>query len=221
MKDYKEQIFSLFPTPVYNRVLGRINISEEELDGVKEKCFHRPNEGNSTLVTAETGSSNILDFDIFSNIKKEIEISVERYTKEYLRWNNNYNLKIVSSWMNVIDKEYQFHHAHSHANSIISGVFYLRTLLEDKIFFGREKLTSGFNVSIANNFEDFNIYNADNWWLPVENNYLYIFPSSLTHWVSNNTENDYEKYNRVSISFNTFFDNVELTPENPTTFLKV
>ena len=46
---------------------------------------------------------------------------------------------------------------------------------------------------------DYNNYNSGTWWLPSEENNLYLFPSWLKHRVEPNLN---KNENRISISFN-------------------
>ena len=47
-------------------------------------------------------------------------------------------------------------------------------------------------------FDKYNEFNSDIWWLPVEENMLYLWPSWLKHEVTMNVSDSV----RVSISFN-------------------
>ena len=48
-------------------------------------------------------------------------------------------------------------------------------------------------------FETMNEENSLEWWMPSIENYLYLFPSWLSHWVEPNLN---KKEERISISFN-------------------
>lgn len=219
-KKYNDQVIGIFPTPVYSRYIDNFELSDNEIKSIKEKSFYRSNEGNHTFSSEENGVSTILEFENLKVLKEEIDISINRFIKDFLCWGDESNVRINSSWINEITNENEFHHQHNHSNSLISGVFYIRTLQDDKLYFDKNIKTENFNVNFSVPLKEYNGFNSNNWWVPVRDNYLYIFPSSLYHYVPPNKENDYEKYKRISISFNTFFHNTEF-PYNSTTYFKV
>ena len=49
--------------------------------------------------------------------------------------------------------------------------------------------------------KDFNIWNSETWFFPVNNNELLLFPSCITHQVE---PNEKATTDRISLSFNTF-----------------
>ena len=60
--------------------------------------------------------------------------------------------------------------------------------------------------------KQWNVYNSNLWWFPVETGQLILFPSSLTHSVETKKGNN----TRISLAFNTFVkgtigNNTELT----------
>lgn len=108
---------------------------------------------------------------------------------------NDVRLRITQSWLNWT-KPGQYHHKHTHPNSLISGCFYVKANKEtDKIFFYRD----GYQ-RIKFPPVEWNTYNSESWWYPVGSGDLVFFPSSLTHMVQPVGGED----TRVSLAFNTF-----------------
>lgn len=211
-----EQIIGLFNTPVYKISIENFSIDDDEVDKIKNNYFYKKNEGNHTYTTSEFGASSILSEDLFAPLKKEIEKNLSNYINNVYCWDSA-NLKITSSWLNEILSKEEFHHPHTHSNSIISGVFYLKNLQDDKImFYRKDPIFDGWNIPVYN----FNMSNSENWWLPVNKNDLFIFPSHLRHSVPPNFDNDYNKNKRQSISFNTFFCDTDIS-DNPTTYFGI
>lgn len=149
-----------------------------------------PNEGN-------TSSKNkyILNDSQTLDLRHFIEESVHDYFMATYNPKNDTRLKLTQSWLNWT-KPGQFHHKHAHPNALISGCFYVNANKNtDRIYFYRD----GYQ-RIKFPPVDWNIYNSDSWWYPVEAGDLIIFPSSLTHMVQP-VEGD---ETRISLAFNTF-----------------
>ena len=179
-------IHALFPTPVGNENIGKVDKSQLETL-LKYKKDTVKNIGNS-----HSKESYLLDNPKLENLKFKLQDKVREYF-----FNIHRSLKVMpyitQSWINFNEKG-QYHHAHRHANSIISGVYYINTVDNDKIHFYKEPLPL---------FEFDNIvtdYNALSWWLPVNDGDLILFPSTLKHEVTQNVS----QTTRVSISFNCF-----------------
>ena len=82
---------------------------------------------------------------------------------------------------------------------MISGVFYISTEEDDKITFTDPNGKVGEQIKFEP--KEYNIWNATNWFFPVNNNELILFPSWLVHKVD---PNEKATKDRISISFNTF-----------------
>jgi uncharacterized protein (TIGR02466 family) len=90
----------------------------------------------------------------------------------------------------------QYHHKHQHPNSFISGVFYINSNKEfDKIKFFKEDYKT-----IKPEVTNWNLYNSESWWFPVETGDIVLFPSSLSHCVEVKKGDN----TRISLAFNTF-----------------
>jgi uncharacterized protein (TIGR02466 family) len=112
------------------------------------------------------------------------------------------DIKITQSWANK-NLEGSSHHPHCHANSIISGVYYLTNSDEGtKFYIPSIWGTYNSKTSIKNAFEYFlpdnssTVYHAER----AEMGTLIIFPSNLDHFVDPNASN----IPRYTISFNSF-----------------
>jgi uncharacterized protein (TIGR02466 family) len=179
---------TLFPTPVSCFKLER-NFS------VKENKFllnleQKPNSGNTT-----SKERKVLENNKMESLREFIETSISKYFKEIYSPTDKVGLRITQSWVNYT-KPGQFHHKHSHPNSLISGVFYIKANKEiDRIHFYRD----GYQ-QIKLPVDQWNLFNSQSWWLPVGTGELLLFPSHFTHMVESVKGDDV----RVSMSFNTF-----------------
>ena len=193
-------INNLFPTPVGSFELGR------DLSKLEQKFLFnfetRPNMGNVTST-----NNYVLRDNRLSSLRLFLNNSLQEYFQATMSPQDNIKLEITQSWINYT-KTGQYHHKHTHPNSVISGVFYIQASKEiDKLFFYNESYQQ---IKIVP--KEFHVYNSESWWLPVETGQLLLFPSSLTHMVATTSGED----DRISMSFNTFYkgklgDEVALT----------
>lgn len=181
-------VTSLFPTPVAHfKYDGQLTEKQRSFVYSAEQ---QPNEGNTTSTCKE-----VLDRELFADIKNFALYSLQQYLEKIINVQNNSSLRITQSWFNYTKKG-QWHHKHTHPNSMLSGVFYINAdPNKDKIFFYKDGYQQiKFPVS------EWNPFNSESWWLPVCSNELIIFPSQFSHSVAPvETEET-----RVSLSFNTF-----------------
>jgi uncharacterized protein (TIGR02466 family) len=193
-------IHNLFPTSV-----GVFNLDSkltiEELNFVKDQDT-KPNQLNTNSV-----DSYLLQQPELSRIAEFCKNSVREYFQTMYSPKHDVQPYITQSWANYTNKG-QGHHKHEHPNSVISGVFYVQAVKDvDRLYFFK----SGYQ-QIKIPAEKYNLHNSDSWWLGVETGQLLLFPSSLSHQVSEVTTTE----TRISISFNTFLkghigDDLDLT----------
>ena len=186
-------IHGVFPTPVYI-VKRDTNLSPKEEKEVrkivKEGMFK--NYGNSN-----SNNSYIFNGKL-KKIKQFCEQQLNIYVKEVIVPKEELDFYITQSWLNVT-KPGEYHHHHSHQNSIISGVFYISTEEDDKITFADPNLK--LKELIRFEKKEYNIWNSGTWFFPSVTNELMLFPSWLDHHV---VVNEKATTDRISISFNTF-----------------
>ena len=201
----KPIIHNLFPTPIYTTKINR-GFTKQELQFVKEQKKHcSKNAGN-----INTYDNYILNRKEFKNIKKFLDKHCKEYLDTVICPKNNLELYITQSWLNYTEAN-QYHHKHSHPNSVVSGVFYFDSdVKNDKIFFSHP--TTYQQIRPETDKEKFNLWNSGTWFFPVETGNLFMFPSSTTHQVETKKGNN----TRISLAFNTFYkgtigSNPELT----------
>tara|TARA_Y100000590_G_scaffold395587_1_gene475711 strand:+ start:155 stop:778 length:624 start_codon:yes stop_codon:yes gene_type:complete len=186
-------IDSLFSTPVYSVIRdSELNLEEsEEIKSILEEGM-RTNSGNEHSINSYIFKTKL------KKIKEFCEQQIKKYVEIIISPSQELEFYITESWINVT-KPGEFHHLHYHPNSIISGVFYVNTVPEDQISFNdpNYKVKGRFNFGGQ---KEYNHWNSAQWWLPVEDNQLILFPSWLEHEVKHVEGNK----NRISISFNTF-----------------
>ena len=181
-------IYNLFPTAV-----GHYNI-DRKLTKTEKKFLveleKKENEGNKT-----SSDHYVLGSPKLSKLKGFLEDSLKEYIDQTINPVESNELYVTQSWVNYT-KEGEYHHKHTHSNSIVSGVFYVDTVPDrDRINFFKD----GYST-IKPETKDWNSYNSESWWYETKPGDLYLFPSSLTHSVFTVPKGK----TRISLSFNTF-----------------
>ena len=197
------EIHRLFPTILMRKQLN-IDFSKEQL-----KLFKSSKKRKNRLNWISE-DDYILNVECMSNIKDIIMGSVQQYFTDIISAPTDIQPYITQSWLNWT-KQFEGHHRHEHSNSIVSGVFYVQSDEDDKIYFSK-------NVSQAIKIDptQFNDLNADMWWLPSTQMSLILFPSQLVHEVMFKQSDS----TRISLSFNTFV-NGPLGQRNGLNYLKL
>ena len=184
-------IHGLFPIPLGVYDFDR-EITSDEIAAVQSLKYYT-NHGNHT-----SENTSIFDLEELCFIRQFAEQSIATYCKEAYAMEDKVEVYITQSWANCT-KPTGWHHLHKHANSIVSGVFYIETNNDDSIHFQHE---IPFNPIITYHLpiKDYNAYNDGCWVVPAMKGRLYLFPSCLEHEVTKVQGNK----DRWSISFNTF-----------------
>jgi uncharacterized protein (TIGR02466 family) len=183
-------INGIFPTPIYISKLDR-KLTPLELKFVdkNKKDFYK-NEGNIT-----SNNNYILNEKPFLNLKKELDLRVKDYFKKVISSTDAVTPYITQSWLNYTETN-QFHHKHTHPNSLVSGVFYINC--DDK--FDKIKFFNETYKTIKPEIKEWNIWNSESWWFSVKSGDVILFPSSLTHMVETKEGTN----TRISLAFNVF-----------------
>ena len=179
----------LFSIPLAVSSLER-KISKKEADFILTQDRYK------TVGNKSTYNKNILNEPELFLLRDFIEQELKTYSDTVMCY-KDIELYITQSWLNYYDPK-EFHHQHYHANSIVSGVFYIAVNTEDKIQFYDRKPKD----MLVFNRSSYNQYNSLHWWWPVAVNQLFLFPSNMEHGVPS-IENAEQM--RISLSFNTFF----------------
>ena len=193
-ENLKEPIITgIFPTPIYITEIDR-GFTKQELNFVKEQKKHC-NKNSGNIYTTDT---YILNRKEFKNIKKFLTKHCKNYLDKVICPKNNIELYITQSWLNYTETD-QYHHKHEHPNSVISGVFYFDSDVEnDKILFSK---STNLQMKPVIDNTKFNLWNSETWFFPVKTGQLIMFPSSTIHQVDAKKG----KNTRISLAFNTFY----------------
>jgi len=187
------KLYTIFPTPVIKYKFPRKfnNIEINFFDEIKNEI--NKNYGNYT-----TKDNYILKDDSMKDIFKFCQSCLDSYfEKIYCPSVNTCNLQLTQSWINYTKKG-EFHHAHTHPNSIISGVFYMSANKKyDEIIFNKPDSQNQYEI-LTKKRNDFNTPECS---FTIETYDLLLFPSGMYHRVPPVTNED----TRISLAFNSFF----------------
>mgnify|MGYP003630345625 CR=1 len=187
-KEIKSTVQGIFPVPIYFSDLKN-PLNKKQITFIKNNKT-RTNEGNFS-----SQDNYILNNKNLSSLKKELETKINDYFNKIIKPLDDIKPYITQSWLNFTNRN-EYHHQHAHANSIVSGVLYLDVdPKKDKIFFHNNVYKQ---IDIYS--QEYNPFNSNSWWFPIQNNQLILFPSSTTHSVEIKKENN----KRISLAFNTF-----------------
>jgi hypothetical protein len=99
-----------------------------------------------------------------------------------------------TAWININENGH-FNWSHTHPQSTLSGVYYVKTPNDcGNIEFENPSMSLMTNMKV----KSYNVFNSSSLMVPSEEGTLYIFPSWLPHKVHPNLSNE----ERISISFN-------------------
>ena len=191
----KYTVIQLHPVPVC-RPEEEYIIYDKTLKFINELEFNPRDRGGGGN-GARSANSYILECKELLGLKKFIEKHIDYYAHEFFKVSRKHQFYITQSWVNF-NRKGQRHHAHHHANSLLSGVFYVAG--DDcPINFSNSRYQifgSSFDVKIAEG----NLYNAKGFRVANENFRLILFPSYVEHFVEPNMHDT----PRISLSMNTF-----------------
>ncbi len=181
------EIIPLFPQALYRAVFRPLTSTEIEI--IDNFPVEKQQLGNHT-----SHVPYFLNEPGLENLKKDLEEHIDTYVREIMKV--DYNVYITNSWKNLT-KPGEQHMIHNHSNSIISGCLYLRSShIQPTISFTR----GNFPYLLAFEPTEFTPFNALEWTIPVEDNNIILFPSTMHHCVKTNQSNK----ERMSLAFNTF-----------------
>ena len=192
MDDYK--LLNLFSVPLaefdYNQ------ISEQDYQKIRE-ILQDTTQNVSNKTSRET---YVLDKHL-PKLREFFESCIKIYVEKVILGGqydqDKLDFQITQSWINLT-KPGESHHTHTHANSFISGVYYVKADPSlDNITFYNDILSTDM---IKFNIQKYNQFNSGTWLFPVGTGKLILFPSSLPHSVDPTKGQE----DRISLSFNVF-----------------
>ena len=188
------EIIDLFKTALYS--------TELNLDNNKmiRYCKRLQKEDKGRVISNEGGwQSNNLEGEhpILNELFEDIEHHGTLFAKDTLKV--RHPLYLDNIWININGYR-DYNNSHIHSNSLISGVYYVKTHKNCGVIRFNHPCFNLYDTIWNNvNKKAYNNYNSPTWWLPSTEGVLYLFPSWLEHLV---TPNFHKTKKRISISFN-------------------
>ena len=184
-------IHRLFGVPVYATKLNR-EFSPEEM----KEIYNNQNKVVQNVSNYSSTNNYILNEKIFANLKNDLDVIIKDYFDKIIKpQEETIKPYITQSWLNYT-REKEFHHMHSHPNSIISGVLYIKCDAKNDMIEFYDTIPNQFQIPP----KEFTQYNSKRWWFSVETKDVLLFPSSTTHSVQIKKEDSL----RISLAFNVF-----------------
>jgi uncharacterized protein (TIGR02466 family) len=180
------QMMNMFAVPLYRSALKR-SFTEEEIRFFQSEL----RDPVLSISNSSSKNKNILSAEIMQDIRAVLQENLDNFFKIVFNTSNDVQLKITQSWLTSSVKG-QSHHAHTHPNSIVSGVLYINLAPHDGINFYRNE---------DNQCKEDSYYNAYRYFVQTSVGDIVLFPSNVKHGVQQVTQN----IERVSLSFNSFF----------------
>lgn len=190
-------VVPLFAVPLYRSSIQPIDpITYQKLTN-----FEWEHEEGFTTHT-ETKERHLLDRPDMAGLKKTLQEKVDEYVYDVIGVQKDHCWEITTSWVNR-SKPKDYHTAHWHSNSMVSGVLYINTnpnsgaICFHKDIRGRNNLWSD---TLKIDFHKETDYNVEMVGINPQKNDVLLFPSHLTHSVMQNVSNE----DRYSLAFNVF-----------------
>lgn len=182
-------IYPLFSAPIYYMPKTGVKVARAELGELTELTTILPTSGLTVDV-------NVLARPGLADARRVCEYHLNQYVRNVFGVTDN--IYITTSWLSL-NRPGMDHYAHSHPNSIISGCLYLRSGPTNRLnFHGQNHFNKMMPMTWAK--DTFNVYNSDDWWVPVDTGTIVIWPSNLQHSAGPNQLDDV----RIALCFNTF-----------------
>lgn len=158
-----------------------------------------------TRVTANNGwksrNTRVLELSALKSVKERLQGEINAYAFEALNLKRKYEFYITNSWI-MRHQKGDFAHGHAHANSLLSGVYYLQTDEQSgPILFSKPfDQFNLFPAFLEFEFERQDVLNTPVWPVLPKDGMLVLFPSHLSHAV----EPSQSEKERYCLAFNVF-----------------
>ena len=184
------KIYSIFSQPIFKS--EPYEIKDSELHHLNQLPREKNKGGGGNQ---RTKTDKLLDENVMSTLKTWIMGQVKTYAFDELKINKEHTyFYMTQSWANF-NTTNTSHHKHWHANSLISGVFFVDGFKTPIRFSSKSSL-----FPLEFQYNEFNDLNSESYNIELEKGILLLFPSMLEHEVESNLTNS----QRITISFNTW-----------------
>lgn len=189
-------IFPLFSSPVYVN-----NVGDFEKPDLRALDFTNRLPTGETFHFLTSVDKNVLERPEFKHVHAIVMRELDVYTRQIFSVNKSIEFYVTNSWVNVHRHGDQAG-PHTHNNSLISGVLYLKAAegSGDIVFHRDIRSLVPFPPALDLDMDSFNIYNCKSWGHKPTTNDICLFPSVVSHSVDPNDSSE----DRWSLAFNVF-----------------
>jgi uncharacterized protein (TIGR02466 family) len=170
-------VYPLFSAPFYVNDVGAF-----ELPDIKdlEYTSRLPTGGSHTFLTSV--DKNVLDRPDYRHIHDIVLKEINAYARDVLKVSKNVEFYVTNSWVNIYRPGDQCV-PHTHNNSLISGVLYLKVSeTSGDLYLYRDILSLvPFPPSLDLDTDSANIYNCKHFGHRPKVNEICLFPSVIMH----------------------------------------
>lgn len=202
----QHDLMNMFATPLYRASLER-PFTEAELNFFREALA----DSVESISNFSSRDKSVLNNPVLRDLRDTLQRHLDEYFKTIYNTSNRVSLKITQSWL-TLSRQGESHHAHTHPNSVVSGVLYINLAENDGISFHRNEDNVWHELLPAQE----NYFNAKRYFINTQVGNILLFPSNVRHSVREVEE----VVERVSLSFNSFFEG-ELGKEEFSTAIKL
>jgi len=178
---------------IFTSFLAIDTVSIENINLIERFCYDK-----IRLEPSDPGQSDITELE-WSTLLHPIKVQIENrlaIIKNNFNFKETVGFKVGRAWINL-NQNNNITRPHLHANSLLSGVIYIKCQNSGPIVFMNPIMAHQYVVTpdIINDFNEFTSSDISVYPCPGK---LIIFPSWLVHYVENNLDNS----DRISIAFN-------------------
>lgn len=190
------KITYLFPTHVLIQESTGIVLDQDTVDTLISMDY-KPSYHGVDMATGMSLNKQVLDLPILEPIRQAIDVQLKHIITRLYGFYDYTGIRITQSWL-VHGTNQQHHHPHTHSNSFLSGVFYIRASDTDSIVFTKGGEYDRVNIQVKH--REVSPLSKDRYSISVLTGDLIIFSSHTTHTVTPITSSE----PRLSLAFNTF-----------------
>lgn len=187
-------IYPFFSSPVYKSEINPLPIKDFD---------HIINNIEYAQIERGVFSKNkyILEDPELQELKSHIINHFNTYLYQELKILKSINLKLLNSWV-VKSLPNTNSDSHIHANSLFSGVVYIKTHENCWNITFKHSTPNIFSNTVSIEYSEFNMFNSSSWSISPYDGLILLFPSNLAHQIDFNLSN----YVRYSLAFNAYIE---------------
>jgi uncharacterized protein (TIGR02466 family) len=178
---------------IFTNFLAVDTLTIDNLETIENFCYDK-----FLLEATDPGQSNISKLELstlLSSIKQQIEKNLEEI-KVNFNFKDSVKFTIGRTWINL-NQNSNIVRPHLHANSLLSGVLYLKCNNSGPLVFIHPVMAQQYVIN-SELVDKFNGFNSSVMTVDPAVGKLIIFPSWLVHYVEKNLDDS----DRISLAFN-------------------